>query len=62
MFDPSFGGQVSGGDLVKWLLKVVHTSDTALAKDGRETTLREPSKDMSPTKETARESTKESTS
>ncbi|CAC5396095.1 unnamed protein product [Mytilus coruscus] len=56
LFDPSFGALISGGEMVKWLLKVVHTSDTSLSKEStKDTAASSPTKE--PTKESLREST-----
>ncbi|CAG2224860.1 unnamed protein product [Mytilus edulis] len=38
LFDPSFGALICGGEMVKWLLKIVHTSDTSLSKESTKDT------------------------
>ncbi|VDI73099.1 Hypothetical predicted protein [Mytilus galloprovincialis] len=55
LFDPSFGALICGGEMVKWLLKVVHTSDTSLSKESTKDTAA-----SSPTKELTKESLRES--
>ncbi|XP_063397833.1 cilia- and flagella-associated protein 54-like isoform X1 [Mytilus trossulus] len=55
LFDPSFGALICGGEMVKWLLKIVHTSDTSLSKEStKDTAASSPTKE--PTKESLRES------
>lgn len=59
LFDPSFGALTSGGDMVKWLLKIVNVHETSVAKEPTKESMllaRESSKDASPTKDPGRDS------